>query len=1017
MAFQLEVNQQIVLGGVTYHVAEHPVARDMPYGQEGRQAIVYKLIADDHNMALKVLKPRFRVPGMVGLSRRLASFANLPGLQVCQRTVLNPQTYSAVLREFPDLLYGVLMPWVEGPTWMEVVQNKEVVTPEQSLALARSLAGVMSAMEQEGLAHCDLSGPNILLPMLAPSFASESGMSAAGAAVALVDVEQMFGPDLKKPELVPGGSPGYAHKIAPDGMWESDADRLSGAVLLAEMLAWCDEQVRNVAWGESYFEPEEMQKDSEHYHVLAKALWERWGDSVARLFDQAWGSDTLADCPTFGEWLVALPESVPATRASKVPSTPGEADKPEANQSSGTVESTHSRGAINRAPIDPALRELMEQARNFDAHNDVAGALDSYRKAHALAPEGSGLAWELALIVRDLETRLGTSPASAIPTAQPEAVDVTTPLPVDETVATPLPVDGTAVSSGAEDTAQEQVPPSAPPALDSDLASLLARLDIGAQAAPSDTATDESATTVQAPEAMPAMSETQDRHTDSEVYQLMGQAHALRERGDIPSALESYRKALALAQTGSGLAQELELIVSELESKQDEPGAVIETPAPEQEAPYYEPDPLVTPPADTSDATTQPEQEPIVTSTDDLPEQEVESAPPPPVEDNQGMVLKLASQARSMEAGGDLPGALDTYRKAMELAAVGSAAYEALTPLVARLEKVQAESSEPEQSTAPPPIRKPEPATTGITEIPQAAPPPSPPSQPPPITPATPMSGAVSAQAVEKPGIASTPVEKVARPPADAAKTKSRQRLAIIGGAVAAVLLIVVAIIILMPHGGDTGGGGNITYTASTSTNAVFIAGTTRVPINDLDDSVVTTTLPFPVSFYGITFTGVITVSTNGNLQFNSSNIVTSHKCNSALPWKDKEEFSYVMMPLWTDLTMNPDDCKSGSEGCGIFTSVSGDPGKRIFNIEWRADLGPTQKDPKKRPAHFEIRLHENQHEFDFIYGKDMASQGELATVGVQQDVSTGIATLFSCNAPKLAPGMQITFKEVIRNP
>src|SRR5204863_3625098 len=146
---------------------------------------------------------------------------------------------------------------------MEVVLNKEELTPDQSLALGRSLAGVMAAMEQEGLAHCDLSGPNVLLPMLSLSFSAQSGQSA----VALVDVEQMFGPDLKRPELVPGGSPGYAHKIAPEGMWESDADRLSGAVLLAEMLAWCDERVRNMAWGESYFDPTEMQKDSERYHV------------------------------------------------------------------------------------------------------------------------------------------------------------------------------------------------------------------------------------------------------------------------------------------------------------------------------------------------------------------------------------------------------------------------------------------------------------------------------------------------------------------------------------------------------------------------------------------------------------------------------------------------------------------------------------------------------------------------------------------------------------------------------
>src|SRR5262245_42615078 len=152
MAFQLEVNQELVLGGLTYLVAEHPVAPGVPYGQEGRQAIVYKLVAGQDqtgapNVALKVLKPRFRVPGMVSLSRRLLSFANLPGLQVCQRTVLNPQTYANVLRENPDLLYAVLMPWVDGPTWMEVVLNKEELEPLQSLTLARSLSSVLAAME------------------------------------------------------------------------------------------------------------------------------------------------------------------------------------------------------------------------------------------------------------------------------------------------------------------------------------------------------------------------------------------------------------------------------------------------------------------------------------------------------------------------------------------------------------------------------------------------------------------------------------------------------------------------------------------------------------------------------------------------------------------------------------------------------------------------------------------------------------------------------------------------------
>src|SRR3712207_7302465 len=37
-----------------------------------------------------------------------------------------------------------------------------------------ALATVLAGMEQEGLAHCDLSGPNLLLPMLAETATSRS---------------------------------------------------------------------------------------------------------------------------------------------------------------------------------------------------------------------------------------------------------------------------------------------------------------------------------------------------------------------------------------------------------------------------------------------------------------------------------------------------------------------------------------------------------------------------------------------------------------------------------------------------------------------------------------------------------------------------------------------------------------------------------------------------------------------------------------------------------------------------
>jgi peptide/nickel transport system substrate-binding protein len=308
MPFQPQVREELEIDGTTYRVAEHPNAPGMPFGQEGRQAIVYQLGADDERRALKVFKPRFSTPSLVLLADQIARLASLPGLQVCQRTVLTARRHTALLRRFPDLTYAVLMPWVEGPTWQEIVLEKRELTPEESLRIARALAEVLVTMEERGIAHCDLSGPNLIL---SPDLAQ--------AAVALVDVEGIYAPGLSQPEVLPAGSPGYAHRTAPQGLWSQQADRFAGAVLLAEVLGWSDAGVRDAAWGENYFHSPEMQRESERYGTLVSVLRSNWGDPLANLLTAAWHSDTLPDCPTLGKWLVALPERVPARLEEPMP--------------------------------------------------------------------------------------------------------------------------------------------------------------------------------------------------------------------------------------------------------------------------------------------------------------------------------------------------------------------------------------------------------------------------------------------------------------------------------------------------------------------------------------------------------------------------------------------------------------------------------------------------------------------------------------------------------------------------
>lgn len=170
MSFHPQVGDQLAINGMVYTIAEHPSAPWMPYGQEGRAAVVYKLKAPDGEpQALKVFKPRHRLPALVGQAITIAPLAELPGLAVCRRTVLSSRRHRDLLRQHPDLTYAVLMPWIEGPTWMEVMGEKRAFSSEQSLHLALALVEIMATMEEYGLAHCDLSGSNVLLPALIQS--------------------------------------------------------------------------------------------------------------------------------------------------------------------------------------------------------------------------------------------------------------------------------------------------------------------------------------------------------------------------------------------------------------------------------------------------------------------------------------------------------------------------------------------------------------------------------------------------------------------------------------------------------------------------------------------------------------------------------------------------------------------------------------------------------------------------------------------------------------------------------
>ncbi len=184
-------------------------------------------------------------------------------------------------------------------------------------------------------------------------------------------------------------------------------------------------------------------------------------------------------------------------------------------------------------------------------------------------------------------------------------------------------------------------------------------------------------------------------------------------------------------------------------------------------------------------------------------------------------------------------------------------------------------------------------------------------------------------------------------------------------------------------------------YLVYTSTGASLVPGTVDIG-NHCDDCVTSIALPFNYTLYGTSFSSV-GASSNGNLQFSSTNTQYNNTC---LPYS---LFNYSILPHWDDLIdSSTTGCNAGP--CGIFTSISGVAPNRIFNIEWRSlDFASGSA-----YVNFEVRLYEGQSYFEFIYGT-VTGSGSSATVGVQKDTGS-LFTQFSCNTSSLSTGLRLLF-------
>ena len=297
---KLDANERIAIGGQPYRVAEHPALPGIPYIQRGGRGFVIQLVRPDgERLALKYFKLKYRVPELVTVAAALDRYADIPGLRAAHRTVFTRTHHAALLDQYPALEYGMLMPWLPGVTWYDLVTTKAPISPRESVRLAQAASSIMAGLESRAVAHCDIAGGNVMVERRA-------------AQIELVDIEEMYGAELPRPVEAPAGQDGYQHRTSRDnGQWQPEGDRFGGAVLLAEMLGWSDGRIRANSADEHFFAASELQDaDSGRYRLMRDVLSTSFGPPVGELFEAAWRSLTLADCPPLASWrdtLSAIP--------------------------------------------------------------------------------------------------------------------------------------------------------------------------------------------------------------------------------------------------------------------------------------------------------------------------------------------------------------------------------------------------------------------------------------------------------------------------------------------------------------------------------------------------------------------------------------------------------------------------------------------------------------------------------------------------------------------------------------
>jgi hypothetical protein len=302
MSFDPEVGDKITLCGSVYTVEPRTPDSLRAYQQEGGKAIVYKLkhAGNGSMWAFKVFSFAYRGEHQASSVKRLEQLRGMAGLYAASQAVIPAS--DASVQEFPEFAWAVIMPWIEGQTWADILDDvakrKKAYSKQEAISEATALARLFTSLELMGHVHCDISCGNVIrIPGSTPQYE-------------LIDLEDMRLSGASMPKNSTPGTPGYALP----GVYTtavSAGDRYAAAIVLMEALALGTNHAATLASMEGVFTANrDNEKDRKRFDDIIGQV-NKWSPRLASLFRQAWNAASLEECPKIEQITTALESMAP----------------------------------------------------------------------------------------------------------------------------------------------------------------------------------------------------------------------------------------------------------------------------------------------------------------------------------------------------------------------------------------------------------------------------------------------------------------------------------------------------------------------------------------------------------------------------------------------------------------------------------------------------------------------------------------------------------------------------------